>query len=59
MITIFCLALFVQLIFKLLFLSEEDRVKLTYFLLAWPQESVSPSSALWQPSGIDSHPKSV
>jgi hypothetical protein len=31
MITIFCLALFGQLSFKLLFLSEEDRVKLAYF----------------------------
>jgi hypothetical protein len=31
MITIFCLALFGQLRFKLLFSSKEDRVKLTYF----------------------------
>jgi hypothetical protein len=31
MITIFCLPLFSQLSFKLLFLSEEDRVKLPYF----------------------------
>jgi hypothetical protein len=31
MITIFCLALFSQFSFKLLFLSKEDRVKLTHF----------------------------
>jgi hypothetical protein len=31
MITIFCLTLFVQLSFKLFFLSEEDQVKLAYF----------------------------
>jgi hypothetical protein len=31
MITIFCLSLFGQLSFKLLFMGKEDRVKLAYF----------------------------
>jgi hypothetical protein len=31
MITIFCSTLFIQLSFKLFFLSEEDQVRLAYF----------------------------
>jgi hypothetical protein len=57
-ITIYCLTLFGQLSFELFFFSQEDQVKLAYFL-THPRESKSPSSALLQPLGIDLYPKSV